>query len=170
MPNCSATAPSAARLDWEAALQKKPVLPVFFKGPVISASKVGEKECARVLSLLLRQGPITQKQLTKETWRHRQLGDVAGRQSRPRPCAPRSRPRAIVKGTRGVAGRAFPTSPLGSKPSQRFADFVSVPLCFRSRPGANAAPQGQAEIGTAEGQNRIAKLDNPDARPRGAGE
>jgi hypothetical protein len=96
--NCSATAQRGA-LDWKPRF-KKAVLPVF--RDLYQRVKTG-KECARVLSSCGRAD--YKKQLTKEL---NALGNSemwrAGKAVRS--LRPKEAPKAIAKGTKGVAGRA----------------------------------------------------------------
>jgi ketol-acid reductoisomerase len=96
--NCSATAQRGA-LDWKPRF-KKAVMPVF--KDLYERVKTG-KECARVLSSCGK--PDYQQQLTKEL---NALGNSemwqAGKAVRA--LRPKEPPRAIAKGTKGVAGRA----------------------------------------------------------------
>ncbi len=96
--NCSATAQRGA-LDWKPRF-KKAVLPVFKE--LYQRVKTG-RECARVLSACGK--PDYQVQLTKE------LATLGGSEmwragKAVRSLRPKEPARAIVKGTKGVAGRA----------------------------------------------------------------
>jgi len=97
--NCSATAQRGA-LDWKPRF-KKAVLPVFKE--LYKRVKTGQ-ECTRVLSSCGK--PNYQKQLSKEL---RVIGESemweAGKAVRA--LRPKEPARAIAKGTKGVAGRAY---------------------------------------------------------------